>query len=233
LSCDKIKVFAEVSRRKIGKCKAGDRVEVNLMQGKNGAAQHLSEESVAQVAQAYITETFGAAFSIHSLQPIDANWWVRIQCQHPASSEPRLVGNLRVDGVRGEVIPLTPSGISDIRQRILLFIARDKHELARDERGYILPLQAKIKATGYVTDYIAFFATAEDQPVLIEGKPPLWRVAFVLRLHGHGKVCDLGFVDVNALTGEVLTLSEKEITTRQNRARHAAEAVTRSAAATS
>jgi hypothetical protein len=42
-----------------------------------------------------------------------------------------------------------------------------------------------------------------------------------LRLRGQGKVCDLGFVDVDALTGEVFALSGNEITLRQKRARHA------------
>ena len=104
--------------------------------------------------------------------------------------------------------------------------------MARDEHGYILPTQAKVKVTGYVAEQIAFFATAEGQPQWIAGTPPVWRVATMLRLRGQGNVCDLGFVDVNALTGDVVPLSEKEIILRQKRAHHAAEANTRSAAAT-
>jgi hypothetical protein len=203
------------------------------MQGKNGEARLLNEEAATQVAAAYIAATFGSAFSIHTLHFIGTTWWVRIQCQHPEMNGPVVVGSVQIDALSGQIAPLTMAEISDIRERAMLLAAHHKGELARDHRGYILPSQAKVKVTGYIAEHIAFFATAEDQPEWVESTPPLWRVATALRLRGQGKVCELGTVDVNSLTGDVLPLSDKEISLRQKRARHAAETVTPSAATTS
>lgn len=201
------------------------------MQGKGGAAQIVSEDSVAQSAADYLAATFDVAFGIHTLYQNDAMWLVRIHYSYPEAKEPIVVGTLRVEQ-SGQVVPLTMAEIAEFQERAMILGAHRQQELARDKDGYILPTQAKVEVTGYVGEQIAFFAAAEGQPQWIAGTPPVWRVATALRLRGQGNVCDLGFVDVNALTGDVVPLSEKEITLRQKRAHHAAEANTRSAAAT-
>jgi hypothetical protein len=199
---------------------------------KDEAARIVDEKTVTKAVAQYIAATFGATYGIHSVNPTGATWWVRIHCRHPELDEPVVVGSVRVVALTGQVVPLTAPEINDIQERAAILVAHRRQELARDLRGYILPSQAKLKATGYVAQHIAHFATAEEQPQWVEGAPPIWRVATALWLRGQGRVCELGTVDVNALTGEVLPLSKEEITTRQKRARHAAEAVARSAAAT-
>jgi hypothetical protein len=204
------------------------------MPEKNGAMQFLQEEAAIQEATAvYIAATFGSAFSIHSADLIGEKWWIRIRCQHPELDEPLVVGSFWVDALTGQITPLTLAEIKDIQERASILIAHRQQGEARDANGFILPSQAKVKATGYVAEHIAFFARAEGQPQWLEGVPPLWRVAIAMWLRGQGNVCDLGFVDVNAISGDILPLSEDELATRQKRARHAAEAVARSAAATS
>jgi hypothetical protein len=200
---------------------------------KDGEARIVDEKAVTKVAAQYIVATFGATYGIHSVYPTGETWWVRIHCLHPNLDGPVVVGSVRADALTGHVVPLTASEINDIQERATILAAHRQQELARDNRGNILPSQAKLKATGYVAEHIAHFATAQGQPQWVEGSPSVWRVATALWLRGQGSVCDLGSVDVNALTGEVLPLSKEEITTRQKRARHAVEAVARSAAATS
>jgi hypothetical protein len=142
-----------------------------------------------------------------------------------------MVGHITIDRLSRSITPLTQSEIIDIQQRAMHLDAQRRGEVARDSRGYILPLQAKVKVNGYMSGYVVFFASADGQPQWVDGAPPLWRVTTTFRLRGQ-KVCDLGSVDVNALTGEVIPLSKEEIIARQNRARYAAEAVTSSAATT-
>jgi hypothetical protein len=203
------------------------------MPEKNGSVQFLQEATAIREATAYIAATFGSAFSIHSADLIDEKWWIRIRCQHPELDEPLVVGSFWIDALTGQIAPLTLAEIKDIKERASILIAHRRQELARDAHGFILPSEAKIKVTGYVAEHVAFFATAAGQPQWIERVPPFWRVATALWLRGQGNVCDLGFVDVNVITGDILPLSEDELATRQKRARHAAEAVARSAAATS
>jgi hypothetical protein len=202
------------------------------MQGKNGVARVVDEASVTHAAAQYIDATLGAQFSIYALHATKGVWWVQIQCQPTVTARPVVVGSLNVDAQSGEVMALTPTEVSDIQARIHLLAAHRRQELARDEHGIILPTQAKVKATGYAAEQIAFFAAAEGEPQWVDGTPPRWRVEIALHLRGRGIVCDLGSIDVNALTGEVLPLSAQELLLRQKRAHDAAETTTRSAATT-
>jgi hypothetical protein len=120
------------------------------------------------------------------------------------------------------VAPLTDDAVENIRSRAAVRAAYARQELARGDNGYILPYQAKIKVNAYLSSHVAFFAGAEGQPVLITNEPPLWRVATALRLRGYGKVADLATVDVNAVTDEVIALTEEQIQVNQKQAEAAA-----------
>ena len=55
-------------------------------------------------------------------------------------------------------------------------------------------------------------ALRSSQPMLvIGGKHPIWRVAVDLHWYGVGKIATLGTIDVDALTDEVIPLSDEEI----------------------
>jgi hypothetical protein len=164
---------------------------------------------------------------------METSWRVQIQGTQLEAETPFVVGSLSVDKMNGQVVPLTASQIIDIRERVLLFAAQRRGEMARDHHGYLLPLQAKVKATAYAAEHITFFARAEGQPTWVTGTPPCWRVTITLNLRGSDRACALGFVEVNAVTGEVLPLTPEEITHQQKRAHHTAEAITRSAATAS
>jgi hypothetical protein len=190
----------------------------------------IDENAAKHVADLYVAETFGPDYQVQSVERIPGYWWVRLACQHPALGQ-TVVGSVKVDVQTGKVVLLTASEVEDIQERADVMAAQRRGDLARGPEGYILPYHAKIKANRYLGDYVAFFASVEGRPVWVDGEPPMWCVATALYLRGHGKVCELGPMYVNALTGEVVPLSNDEISTRQKRARHAAKAVEHSTAA--
>ena len=81
----------------------------------------------------------------------------------------------------------------------------------------VSPDSARHRANGYLARYVALAMEAND-PVLVWGPKPVWRMAVYLTLRGCGQVAKLGEVDVNALTSEVLPLSHTQITEMQDRA---------------
>lgn len=81
----------------------------------------------------------------------------------------------------------------------------------------VSPDSARRRANGYLARYVALAMEAGD-PVLVWGQKPVWRMAVYLTLRGWGQVAKLGEIDVNALTREVLPLSNPQITEMQDRA---------------
>ena len=142
-----------------------------------------------------------------------------------------LAGYIDVDAVTGKVILLDDEQLQDLRERAVVIAAKSRKTIARDENGYILPFLAKTRINGYLSNDVAFFASASGQPALIDGNPPVWRVTTVLRLGEHGQAVPLGVVDVNALTGEVVPLTEQQILNMQRCAEDAAASFQRSATA--
>ena len=91
---------------------------------------------------------------------------------------------------------------------------------------------ARRKANGYLTANVSLFIKA-DEPMLIPGMPVRWRMTTFLRLRGYGRVATVGFIDIDAGTGEVFPLSDPQIAEMKGRAEDAAASLEFSAAATS
>jgi hypothetical protein len=123
------------------------------------------------------------------------------------------VGRIDVDAQTGQVIPLTAEQVEDMRDRL--------KEHTGEAKGIVRP-RAQINANGYLSDQVALSAKA-DRPIFIAGNRPLWRATVYLRLRGHGRVCDLGVIDVDAQTGEVMPLSKKQLQAMRKRVHDAAE----------
>ncbi len=132
-------------------------------------------------------------------------WFCFIQYAVGDLIRPVIAGRIQIDARTGDLIPLTDEEILQIQERACILAERQRgNQLAFGSDGFILPYQAMIKAGVYASDQIAFFAGAAGRPTFAAGDPPVWRVAIALHLRNRGKVADLGSVDVNALTGEVL-----------------------------
>lgn len=183
------------------------------------------EDSIYQAALTYVQANIGANFEIVPAPFIEQTncWRFAIHRQFLDLDEPILAGHIKVDATSGAVLPLTADEIWDIQGRAE---TRAEHKRgknpAKDDNGLILPYQAKIKVNAYMGGYVAFYAGSDGQPTFISGDPPIWRVETVLRLHQYGKVAKLGSLDVNAITAEVIPLSDSEIQHRQKRAEDAA-----------
>ena len=82
----------------------------------------------------------------------------------------------------------------------------------------VSPDQARRRANGFLSREVALFAEA-DTPVLMLGSRPIWRMNVHLMLRGKGDLGQIGILDVDAVTGEVIPLSEQQIREIQIHAR--------------
>lgn len=137
-------------------------------------------------------------------------------CHHEPTAT---VGTIDIDAQTGAVMPLTTDQIEDIRDR--------RKEQTGEAVGVLRPT-AQMHANGYLTTYVSLFAKA-DRPVWVAGARPVWRATAFLRLRGHGRVCDLGTIDVDAQTGAVVPLSNQQLHTMR---KYVQDAATRTALAT-
>lgn len=126
------------------------------------------------------------------------------------------VGTIDVDAQSGAVVPLTHEQLEDMRDR--------RKEQTGEAVGVLRPT-AQSRATGYLADYVALGAKA-DRPVWVAGARPVWRATAFLRLRGYGRVCDLGTIDVDAQTGEVVPLPKNQLQAMRKRAQDAADRTT-------
>ena len=81
----------------------------------------------------------------------------------------------------------------------------------------ISPTVARRRAKGYLTGAVAL-AFRPGEPVLVWGRRPVWRMAVHLHLRGYGRVVELGTVDVDATTGDVIALLPSQIASMQDQA---------------
>ena len=81
----------------------------------------------------------------------------------------------------------------------------------------VSPKEAKRNANGYLSMDVAM-AIVADEPVLIWGERPLWRMTTSLLLSEWGRVAQVGAIDVDAMTGAIIPLTSHQIQTMQDRA---------------
>lgn len=168
--------------------------------------------TIIHTANLYLREMLGNQYQ--AVQPVQVKsvWQCLIQFCMIEPEKTVIAGQIEIDARTGRVIPLLPTTLREVQQRVAVHYAKEKGQVARDDNGYILPYLAKIKVNGYLTDTITMFASAEGDPLWVGGDEPFWRVKTVLRLRGQGTVGHLGYIDVNAVTGDViLAWQEREI----------------------
>jgi len=79
------------------------------------------------------------------------------------------------------------------------------------------PKVARRNANGYLSMDVAM-AIVADEPILVWGERPVWRMTTSLLLAEWGRVAQVGSVDVDAMTGEVVSLTADQIKRMQDRA---------------
>lgn len=80
----------------------------------------------------------------------------------------------------------------------------------------VSPTEARRRAAGFLAGHVTMMVLA-DEPVLVIGEQPIWRVPACLHLPGLGKVSTVGSIDVDALTGEVIPPALDQIAAMRRR----------------
>ena len=195
----------------------------------------ISEADAQQAASPYVKAEIGESFEVARASFFtEKNAWAFFVEQHFDDLDgPVTAGRISVDAHTGRVVPLSADEIWDIQQRALVRAEHQRgHRVARGADGLVLPYQAKIKVNGYIYDTVAMAAGASGNPLFVSGRPPFWRVAVALRLPDYANVIDMGTIDVNAISGQVVPLTDNAIKARQEKAHHAALRTKRAATAT-
>jgi len=92
----------------------------------------------------------------------------------------------------------------------------------------VSPTIAQRHAAGFLAGHITMMVLA-GEPVLVWGEQPVWRVPACLHLPDLGEVSIVGFIEVDALTGEIIPFSPDQIAAMQRRANDIATRFTLSA----
>ncbi len=67
---------------------------------------------------------------------------------------------------------------------------------------------ARQKVTGYVLDHVSDHMGGDEPSLVIDGERFLWRVPVYLSVLPHGRLGQVGTVDVDAQTGQLLVTKE-------------------------
>jgi hypothetical protein len=89
----------------------------------------------------------------------------------------------------------------------------------------VSPDLARRRAKGYLSREVAL-AFRPGEPVLVWGSRPVWRMTIHLFLRGYGQVAELGVVEVDAISGEVIPLAPAQIAAMQGQANAIARRLT-------
>ena len=77
---------------------------------------------------------------------------------------------------------------------------------------------ARRKASGYLLANVTNLSYGGHEPVLVLGERLVWRFPAMLSLPSYGEIGPIGVIDVDATTGEVISLSPRVISQMQERA---------------
>lgn len=173
------------------------------------ADKAINAAAVMEITQSYTDTHIDPSFSVASVdlyysKPLMREMWqVILCCQHGP------LGVLQVDPQTGQLIPLTEDEIRILREKALIYAARKKGILPVDEDGYVLGEYARRMADRYLGDQIGMFFGAKE-PVFVFNENPLWQLTVFFKMQSVGPYT-LATIDVDAKTGEPITLTEAQI----------------------
>ena len=114
-----------------------------------------------------------------------------------------------VDAQTGQVIPLTDDEIRVVREKAAILAARHHGVLPVNEQGYVIGEYARRQAESYLGNQLGMYFNGAD-PVFVSGDPPRWQVTIVFKRYRTGPFT-LGVMDVDAQTGEPISLSKRQL----------------------
>jgi len=116
---------------------------------------------------------------------------------------------IEVDAQSGEVISPSDEKIRVIREKAAIYTARQQGVLPIDAQGYVVGEYARRQAESYLGDQLGMYFNGAD-PVFVLGEPPRWQVTIVFKRYHTGPFT-LGVMDVDAQTGEPISLSKRQL----------------------
>jgi hypothetical protein len=138
-------------------------------------------------------------------------WQFIIRCAHGP------LDAIHVSAQTGAIIPLTSQQVRVVREKAVLLAARKEGELPVDEQGYVLGEYARRRASRYLGDQLSMFYEGTE-PILVPGDLPVWQVTIVFKMYGIGPFT-LGVLDIDAKTGEPISLTTEQIESIRERTR--------------
>ncbi|MFN8495666.1 MAG: hypothetical protein U0350_49195 [Caldilineaceae bacterium] len=162
-------------------------------------------------AHTYLTSTLGPTYTTGHHYLRNGRWCFMVINQARNLPRPPVVGVVTVDATTGQVHPLTAEQIRDLHEASAVQDAQARNEVARDEQGYLLRYQARIKASVWISDRVDLKVGANDGAFL-PLNPPVWRFSIALT-RGDQHLDPLGVIDVDATTGQVCPLTDEQLQT--------------------
>jgi hypothetical protein len=162
--------------------------------------KHLDPSFVAASGESYYSKTLGREV-----------WQFVLRCEQGP------LATIAVDAQTGEVVALTNDEIRAVRERAIIFIAKEQGVLPVDEQGYVLAEYARRQADSYLGAEVSLFYSTTNG-VFVPLACPIWQFAIQVRLPRLGVLGIMGTLDVDAQTGEVIPLTHKQIKRIRERA---------------
>ena len=138
-------------------------------------------------------------------------WRFFIYCEHGP------IGTIRVNAQTGKVIQLTEDEIRAVCEKAAIFAAKQQGILPVNDHGYVLAAYARRQADGYLGTEVSLFYSATNG-VFVPLARPIWQFTIQVRLPRLGVLGLMGTLDVDAQTGEVIPLTNKQIKRIRERA---------------
>lgn len=190
---------------------------------------HITQTEALRAASRYVAEQLDPAFTVVADRSSAADladrgrWRFFIVCEHGPLSA------LFVNAPSGIVVPLTGEERRVVREKAAIYAARKQGVLPVDSCGYVLAEYARRRADSYLGDKIGMYFNATD-PVLLQRESPQWQVTIVFKRYALGPFT-LGVMDVDARTGEPISLNQAQLSQIRRRAHALIEFHSSSAAA--
>ncbi|MCI0711131.1 MAG: hypothetical protein L0154_13320 [Chloroflexi bacterium] len=193
------------------------------------ATPQITESDAQQIAAAYVLKNIAESFEVvagayYYSKPHDRKLWrFFIRNEHGS------VGMIMVDPQTAEVMPLTDDEIDIVHEKAAILNARKRGVPAFGEDGYVLCEYARRQANHYLTMNVGLQATPTDA-VFVPLERPVWQFLIEVCLPRTGTIGVFGIIDVDARSGEVISLTDEQIQQIWSRGNAAAEFFSQKAA---
>jgi hypothetical protein len=188
-----------------------------MMEASARSLSRISQADAQRAASDYIAAHIDPAFAAANGENYYSKTLGREVWQFVLRCEQGPLATIAVDARTGEVVTLTSDEIRAVRERAVIFVAKQQDVLPVDEQGYVLAEYARRQADSYLGAEVSLFYSATNG-VFVPLACPIWQFAIQVRLPRLGVLGIMGTLDVDAQTGEVIPLTHKQIKRVRERA---------------